>query len=79
MARIYLRESTFDDCGCFTEWETQPAVTRFFTIDAGRNYEEVVTEFVKVQTQIRKPKNITSAGWSVGSIAQIGPRIATRT
>ena len=54
MSRIYLRESTFDDCGCFAEWETQPAVTRFFTIDAGRNYEEVVTEFVRRQEDADK-------------------------
>lgn len=49
MNRIYLRESTFDDCRLFAEWEKQPAVTRFFTINDGRDYEEVVTEFVHRQ------------------------------
>ncbi len=49
MKQIYLRESTFDDCRFFAEWETQPAVTRFFTINDGRDYEEVVTEFVHRQ------------------------------
>ena len=50
MKQIYLRESTFDDCRFFAEWETQPAVTRFFTINDGRDYEEVVTEFVHRKT-----------------------------
>ena len=49
MAQIYLRESTFADCEYFAVWETQPAVTQFFTIDADRDYEEVVTEFVHRQ------------------------------
>ena len=45
-SRLYLRESTFDDCRYFAEWETKPAVTEFFTINAGRDYEEVVREFL---------------------------------
>ena len=45
-SRLYLRESTFDDCRYFADWETQPAVTEFFTINEGRDYEEVVREFL---------------------------------
>ena len=44
--RIFIRESTFDDCRYFAEWEQTDTVTEFFTIDKGRNYEEVVTEFI---------------------------------
>ena len=54
MAQIYLRESTFADCEYFAVWETQPAVTQFFTIDADRDYEEVVTEFVHRQDDTDK-------------------------
>ncbi len=45
--RILLRTSIFDDCRLFAEWETDPQVTRFFTIDKGRTYEEIVTEYVQ--------------------------------
>ena len=41
-----IRESTFDDCILFAKWEQDPAVTEFFTIDEGRSYEDVVTEYV---------------------------------
>lgn len=44
--KVFLRESTFDDCVLFAEWEKDEAVTEFFTIDKGRDYEEVVTEFI---------------------------------
>ena len=44
--RIVLRESTFDDCRFFAEWEQMDSVTEFFTISKGRDYEEVVTEFI---------------------------------
>ena len=41
-----IHESTFDDCILFAKWEQDPAVTEFFTIDEGRSYEDVVTEYV---------------------------------
>lgn len=44
--KIFLRESTFGDCSFFAEWEQLDTVTEFFTITEGRDYEEVVTEFV---------------------------------
>jgi len=44
--QVYLRESTFDDCRYFAEWERMDSVTEFFTINADRDYEEVVREFV---------------------------------
>ena len=45
--RIFLRESTFDDCVFFAEWEQMDSVTEFFTIITGRDSEEVVTEFIQ--------------------------------
>ncbi len=45
--RLYIRESLFEDCALFAKWETDAAVTRFFTIDDDRNYEEIVREFVE--------------------------------
>ncbi|MBR3755619.1 MAG: GNAT family N-acetyltransferase [Firmicutes bacterium] len=44
---LIIRESVFDDCKYFAEWEVLPEVTEFFTIDEGRDYEQVVTEFVR--------------------------------
>ena len=42
---VYIRESSFDDCTYFAEWEKKPEVTEFFTINESRDYEEVVREF----------------------------------
>ena len=44
---LIIRESVFEDCKYFAEWETQPEVTEFFTIDEDRDYEQIVTEFVR--------------------------------
>lgn len=44
--RVFLRKSTFDDCKYFAEWEQLDTVTEFFTINKGRDYEEVVSEFI---------------------------------
>lgn len=43
---VYLRESVFEDCKYFAEWEQMDSVTEFFTINEDRDYEEVVREFV---------------------------------
>lgn len=45
--QVYLRKSTFEDCSTFAQWETTPAVTKFFTIDDDRDYEEVTREFLQ--------------------------------
>ena len=45
--RLYLRESDFQDCTYFAKWEQLDSVTKFLTIDRDRNYQQVVTEFVK--------------------------------
>ncbi len=42
--RLYLRDSSFEDCALFSQWEIDPAVTKFFTISDGRSYEEIVRE-----------------------------------
>jgi len=44
---LIIRETVFDDCRYFAEWENLPHVTEFFTMDEDRSYEEVVTEFVR--------------------------------
>lgn len=62
---LFIRETTFDDCKYFAEWETKEEVTEFFTIDEGRCYEEIVTEFIldkndptkKLFTITHKPEN----------------------
>ena len=43
--RLFLRDSTFEDCMQFAQWETDPRVTEFFTINDGRGYEEITREF----------------------------------
>lgn len=45
--RLYLRESVFEDCENFAKWESDPDVTEFFTINDGRDYEEVTREFMQ--------------------------------
>lgn len=44
---LFLRESIFEDCKYFAEWENDKNVSEFFTIDEERTYEDVVTEFVR--------------------------------
>lgn len=44
---LIIRETVFDDCRYFAEWEQLPEVTEFFTMDEGRSYEQIVTEFVR--------------------------------
>ena len=39
---LIVRETVFDDCKYFAEWETWPQVTEFFTMDEERSYEQVV-------------------------------------
>ncbi len=43
--RLVLRDSSFEDCKYFAKWETDPNVTEFFTINDGRDYEEITREF----------------------------------
>jgi RimJ/RimL family protein N-acetyltransferase len=44
---LFIRETEFDDCTYFAQWEIRPEVTEFFTMDEGRTYEQIVTEFVR--------------------------------
>ena len=34
---LIVRETVFDDCKYFAEWETWPQVTEFFTMDEERD------------------------------------------
>ena len=43
---LFIRTSVFSDCFYFTEWEEKEYVKQFFTISDGRDYEEIVTEFI---------------------------------
>lgn len=43
---LLIRPTTFEDCSLFAVWEKTPEVTEFFSMDDGRDYEEVVREFV---------------------------------
>ncbi|MCR5035159.1 MAG: GNAT family N-acetyltransferase [Clostridia bacterium] len=38
------RDVCFSDYEYFAEWEIDPDMTRYFALDAGRTYEDVVTE-----------------------------------
>lgn len=44
---LNIRDTVFEDCKIFADWEKDPAVTEFFTMNEDRNYEEVVTEFIE--------------------------------
>ena len=43
---LLIRKSEFEDCALFAKWERQPYIMEYMTISNGRNYEEVVREFV---------------------------------
>ena len=42
---LILRETTFGDCGIFSEWETKEDVKKFFSMDDDHGYEDVVRDF----------------------------------
>lgn len=45
--RLYIKETVFNDCEFFAKWETSTDVIKYFSIDEGRTYEEVVMEYLK--------------------------------
>ena len=51
---LILRESVFRDCEYFAKWEAKKDVNEFFTMDEDRDYEEIVTNFVKYSTDPTK-------------------------
>lgn len=42
--KVYLRPTETDDLAKFAEWEVQPQVTSFFTMNDGRTLEEIRSE-----------------------------------
>lgn len=40
-----IRETVFEDCEYFADWETDPAVTEFLSFDDDRAYKDVVEEW----------------------------------
>ena len=69
--RLFLRDTNFDDCVLFAKWETDPAVTRFFTINDGRNYEEIVREHFEREvdkTQKEFTVCLSESGEAIGRI-----------
>ena len=43
---LLIRESTFEDCRTFYEWELKPEVTEFFSIRDGQTEEEVYQKYL---------------------------------
>ena len=39
-----IRDVCFSDYKCFSVWEVDPEMTRYFSLDSDRTYEDVVTE-----------------------------------
>ncbi len=48
---LIIRESIFSDCQFFADWESNPVVSDFFTIDDDRDYESVVKEYIDCDRQ----------------------------
>lgn len=43
---LIIRNTIFDDCNFFAEWEIKEYVKKFLTIEENRDYEDIVTEFI---------------------------------
>lgn len=43
---LKIRPTIFSDCDLFAEWEIDPKVTQFFSMNSNRTYEDIVREFV---------------------------------
>lgn len=68
---LIIRESTFDDCKLFAEWESTPDVMEFFAMDEDRNYENLVSEFLydkKDPTKKQYTITIKPGGTPIGRI-----------
>lgn len=46
---LYFKESTLEDCSKFAVWEASDEITPYFSINKGRDYEEVKNEFLERQ------------------------------
>ena len=69
--RLFLRDTTFEDCELFSKWEINPVVTKFFTINDGRTYEEIVREhFERSEDKTQKEFTIClkESGQAIGRI-----------
>lgn len=69
--RLLLRNSVFEDCRLFAQWETDPHVTEFFTIDDSRNYEEITREFFEREGKVDEKQFtvcIKETGEAIGRI-----------
>ncbi len=49
-SNLILRESTFDDCALFAEWESREEIQNFFTMNEDHDYEEIVTYYFQALT-----------------------------
>lgn len=45
--RLFIKETVFNDCELFARWEVSADVIKFFSIDEGRTYEDVIVEYLK--------------------------------
>ena len=62
---LILRDTTFEDCTFFDEWEQREDVKEFFIISDNHGYREIVSQFVKSEnndevklfTITRKPED----------------------
>lgn len=66
-SNLYLRKSCFDDCLYFAVWEARPEVSRFFTIDDGRDYQQTVREYIE------REKDACAVQWTICAIADDRP------
>jgi len=43
---LIIRETVFEDCKYFAEWEVDPSVTQYLSFNEDRTYEDVVEEWI---------------------------------
>ena len=46
---LLIRPSTWADCKFFGEWESTREVSKFFSMDKGRDYDEVLFDYIQFQ------------------------------
>lgn len=44
---LLIRETIFEDCEYFAQWEVDPSITEFLSFEEGRTYKEIVEEWFK--------------------------------
>ena len=69
--RLIIRPSIWADCKLFGEWESTPEVREFFSMEDGRDYNEVLFDYIQFQGDDTKEQYTIVLKESAAAIGRI--------